>query len=263
MERDSFNFEICKQRSAINGHKHYHSAVEFYFLEEGQCNYLIGDRRYSMQKGDLAIIPKRVFHTASYVGRHSRMLINCQEDFLLRLPLPRETVYRNSDITQEIYNIFIRIGNEYQRNDRFSPLLIQGDMQRLLVLLERNENRWRPDNSDTNQLIEDVIREINNDFSSDISLTAVAARHYVSASHLSRTFKKETGMNFNEYLTLIRIKKAEQLLSEEPPMRISEIAFACGFNDSNYFSKRFHDITGCSPKEFYRRKKTEASSPKE
>ena len=81
----------------------------------------------------------------------------------------------------------------------------------------------------------------------DVKLSAVARLVNVSAEHLSRIFKKETAFGFNEYLTLYRLQKAEYILANEPGRAIGEIAYSCGFNDSNYFSYKFKQRYGVSP----------------
>lgn len=68
----------------------------------------------------------------------------------------------------------------------------------------------------------------------------------MSKYHFCNAFKEFTGQTFKEYHNRIRIDKAIELLhSTEIP--ITEIAFLCGFNDSNYFSRKFHQITGKTP----------------
>lgn len=251
MNFDAFNFEACYQRKVITGHKHYHDTFELYFLEEGQCSYLIDDKLYDVEEGDLVLIPERVIHSVTYTDQHSRLLINCRDSFFEPIPFPKEPVYRNADISGEIHTLFQQIEQEFHRDDPYSPLLLQGAMRRLLALLNRNTNQY-PIDREENRLIAVLLREMNSGFSGTVTLTEAAKRHCVSPAHLSRTFKRETGMNFNEYLSLLRLKKAEQLLRQEQQLSISEIALACGFNDSNYFSEKFHTANGCSPTAFRR-----------
>jgi len=63
-------------------------------------------------------------------------------------------------------------------------------------------------------------------------------------------FKKETGLNFSEYVTLVRLNYAEELLCQPGKKSITEIACACGFNESNYFSYRFKEKYSVSPLQF-------------
>ena len=92
-----------------------------------------------------------------------------------------------------------------------------------------------------------AVEYIKENYSADIKLSELSSLLSVSAEHLSRAFKKETGFGFNEYLTLTRLKKAEYMLRNEPGRSVGEIAYACGFNDSNYFSFKFKKLYGVSP----------------
>ena len=83
----------------------------------------------------------------------------------------------------------------------------------------------------------------------------------VSEEHLSRTFKKEITFGFSEYITLIRLQKAEHMLKNEPSRAITEVAYACGFNDSNYFSYKFKKAYGLTPSEVRDAQIDEAPQP--
>ena len=84
---------------------------------------------------------------------------------------------------------------------------------------------------------------------SDISLYSTAAHVGISPNHLSTVFAQETGENFIEYLTKVRIERAKLLL-KSTAMKSSDIASETGFSDPNYFSYIFKKNTGLSPREF-------------
>jgi len=98
-----------------------------------------------------------------------------------------------------------------------------------------------------NTMVEDTIKYIQQNYMADIRLTSAAKHLSVSPEHLSRTFKQKTAFGFNEYLTLYRLQRAEQILLNEPGRSIIDVAYACGFNDSNYFSYKFKEHYGISP----------------
>jgi two-component system response regulator YesN len=83
----------------------------------------------------------------------------------------------------------------------------------------------------------------------DISLYSTASHVGISPNHLSTVFAQETGENFIEYLTRIRLEKARQLL-RTTGMKSADIAGETGFNDPHYFSYIFKKNTGLSPKEY-------------
>ncbi len=83
----------------------------------------------------------------------------------------------------------------------------------------------------------------------DISLYAVASYVNFSPNHFSMVFSQETGGNFIEYLTKVRIEKAKELLKNSN-LKSAEIAYEVGFSDPHYFSFIFKKNTGISPREF-------------
>ena len=82
-----------------------------------------------------------------------------------------------------------------------------------------------------------------------LSLTKVAKAVNVSASHLCEKFKQVTGTNFVEYVARIRFEKACLLLRSNE-LRISETAFAVGFQSLSQFNRIFKKLSGKSPTEF-------------
>jgi two-component system response regulator YesN len=90
----------------------------------------------------------------------------------------------------------------------------------------------------------------------NISLHTVAGHVGISPNHLSTVFSQETGENFVEYLTRVRIEKAKQLF-KNTAMKSADIAWETGFSDPHYFSFIFKKYTGLSPREW---KKTQKPS---
>lgn len=83
----------------------------------------------------------------------------------------------------------------------------------------------------------------------DLSLQTTASHTSVSAGYLSALFKKETGVNFSDYLTRIRMEKAMELL-RTTDLKTYEVAYRTGFSNPHYFSISFKKYTRMSPSEF-------------
>lgn len=84
---------------------------------------------------------------------------------------------------------------------------------------------------------------------SDFSLKHLAAELGFSPSHLSVLVKKELGIPFQEYVVQERIRQAKLLLLTTD-LKIYEIAERVGFEDMNYFSQRFKQVTGMTPRQY-------------
>lgn len=83
----------------------------------------------------------------------------------------------------------------------------------------------------------------------EISLGDVAKAVNTSTFYFCKMFKKTTGLNFTDYLSRVRVEKAKNLLLN-PNMRISEVAFAAGFQSLSHFNRVFRRIAGESPTSF-------------
>ena len=90
---------------------------------------------------------------------------------------------------------------------------------------------------------------IKTNYSKSITLEDVAREINVSPQYLSKLFKEETGENFIDYLTGIRIRIAKSLLEGEE-LSIKEICYSIGYSDPNYFSRIFKKIVGSTPTEY-------------
>lgn len=82
-----------------------------------------------------------------------------------------------------------------------------------------------------------------------LSLGKVAKAVGINATHLSEKFKQVTGVKFVDYIARTRFEKARKLL-EDVDLRISEIAFAVGFQSLSQFNRVFKKFSGKSPSEY-------------
>lgn len=89
-------------------------------------------------------------------------------------------------------------------------------------------------------------------YAEPLTLDDVAAVAGTDRFSLCHIYAKERGTTVMEDLLRIRIEKAKRLLRFYT-MPVGQVGKSCGFSDASYFSLRFREICGCSPKE-YRRK---------
>ena len=83
----------------------------------------------------------------------------------------------------------------------------------------------------------------------ELSLTKIAKVVSINANYLSENFKQVTGTNFVEYVARTRFANACDLLRNSN-VRISEIAFAAGFQSLSQFNRVFKRFSGKSPTQF-------------
>ena len=251
-QREDYYFHKATLRKGSESTQHYHENYEIYYMKEGKCRYFIDGSFYDVEAGDTVFIPKGVIHKTNYgPDLHSRLLINFSEEYVdgafSEFFCDIDFVYRGRELSERVKQIFEKIEAEYECSDKFVTEALKLCTCELLLLLLRNSKGKKVSERKKNA-IDRAIEFMNENYMLDIKLSDISDKESVTPEHLSREFKKSTGFGFNEYLTLLRVKKAEYMLKNEPGKNIGTIAYECGFNDSNYFSYRFKQIYGVSPK---------------
>ncbi len=97
--------------------------------------------------------------------------------------------------------------------------------------------------------ITDAKRYIREHYREALRLEDVSNEVGFNATYFSTLFKKETGMNYQEYLTELRMAKAKELLSEGD-LSPADVAEKIGYSDIKYFSRLFKKATGINPSEY-------------
>ena len=148
-------------------------------------------------------------------------------------------------------------GNRYEfksRTDYLPTVMGTEDLEvlkkwfldKIVETTQKIENN-RSDKSES--LIEKAENYINKNYMKDISLDDISRYCNISSYYFSKLFKQETGENYVEYLSRVRIENAKKMLTESEAS-IKEISYSVGFSDPNYFSRAFKKYEGVSPTEY-------------
>ena len=121
--------------------------------------------------------------------------------------------------------------------------LLRQDISRELRRLgdERSLREARP--------ITEAKRYIQQHYREALRLEDVSSAVGFNATYFSTLFKKETGQNFMDYLTELRINKSKELLCGDT-LSIQDVAEMVGYRDLKYFSRLFKKATGVSPSDY-------------
>ena len=104
--------------------------------------------------------------------------------------------------------------------------------------------------SPDDRLLERVMTVINKNLgNSDLSVDRIADEVGISRVHLHRKMKELTGQTPHDFIRNIRLKQAAHLLANQN-MNVTEVMYACGFNNAASFSTIFKKFYGLSPRDF-------------
>lgn len=88
--------------------------------------------------------------------------------------------------------------------------------------------------------IKNMVKYLDQHFKEEISLTQLAKKYGFSQYYLSREFKKYIGITYSEYLIMLRLNYAKELLKYSE-LSVNDIAFQCGMNNVSHFIHLFKD----------------------
>lgn len=141
-------------------------------------------------------------------------------------------------VQPELINSLLSIAAQYLRyiyTDAISELPLDS------VKMKKNTN--------SDHILIHALEFIHNNYCEQIFVSQISEHCHCSESYINHMFKNKMGVTLNNYMNQLRIDRAKKYLVESDAP-IKEIAMNVGFNDPNYFSKVFSDLSGCSPTQF-------------
>lgn len=108
------------------------------------------------------------------------------------------------------------------------------------------------------QWIDRVLHHIESNYNEDLTREQAAGLAGVTPEHFSRAFRRFTGQTFNQYITLLRIRKAQQRILTGAP-NLSTLALEVGYSEGTYLSRKFKQVVGISPSAYHRKSKSVVS----
>jgi AraC-like DNA-binding protein len=235
--------------------------VDVTYVISGHAEYVVNGVCYNVSAGDLICVPKGCRESAS---ADSGNIIDCYSVngniFTLsgkEIGLPFKTVTHvgvRQDIValyQELTAAWLLRDPGYKAKARAVYMLI---LQRFYQLICHSGYQCNFD-----RRIKRVLQHVIGHYNEDLSVAEMAKMVKLSPLYFGNFFKSETGQTFRQYLTLIRLNQAENMLYSGI-YRVGEVAEECGFSDIYYFSKVFKEHFGVSPSEVIKSAKPKTDS---
>lgn len=263
---------------------HFHEEYELVLIDKSRGTRFIGDSVSLFGEGDLFLIGSNIphlfrndeeYYTAS-PGARSVFIHFTQDLFGDRfLSLPElKGVHQLLD--QSAFALEVHGHTRREVTAQLHRMHTQSPPKRLLSLLEilltLSESRELqpllstrfapPQNTHTKDThrIQKVLEYIMKNYMHDIYIAEAAAMLSMSEAAFSRYFKHHTQKTYSSYLTEVRISNACRLLMQGEES-ISEIGYACGFENLSNFYRHFKKVTGLVPKDYRRQFLKIAASP--
>lgn len=266
--RPSHAYDITEQ-------DHYHDFSELVLVLEGQGVHRLGEEEFAVSAGDVFLIQGSQVH--SFPNRQGLVLLNVMYDparlalplgLLRRLPgysalFLLEPNYRSSHafssrlrLDRASLGVAESLGDEIEKESSLAhpghEVMLLSHLTHLIVFLSRHYHDSDTRESQSLLQMGRLISTLERTYHEEWDLVRLAEFAKTSRASLLRAFRQATGKSPVAYLIALRIEAAKRLL-RRGEKDITAIALETGFNDGNYFARKFRDEVGCPPSEFRRR----------
>lgn len=238
--------------------EHISGACELVHIMNGEVVLHLSGRCFEAHAGDTLLVPDGVPHRDEFPEASDFRVLHAMfkwADFALLFPagcnavltqLPQADKSRVRETALHMYEVF-RQGGELARE------LSAGVLYNILIFLARAMKGGRDKDTSSQggskqraHHIAEAKTYISDHLDKPISLSGIARHLKLSDYYLSHLFSEETGFTLSSYVTRLRMERAAALL-KNPGIRVSEVAYAVGYDNPNYFGKAFRRFYGCPP----------------
>ena len=245
-------------------HSHYHLSGEMIFVEAGEACFSIDGRVYSAKSGSIVFINSFEQHSVEVRSTPYYRYFAIVDAAELERAFPASNlpaIFRNRpagfchcvDLSGEgdyPLQLFRRLQKEYESREPRSDQMIRSIVEQLLILVSRScPENFAIRESAPSARISEVQRYIEAHFTEDLRISNLADRFFLNHCYLTHLFKEQVGYSPKQYILLNRLSYAQELL-ETTGLQVTQIAFKCGFGDTNNFIRAFREWYGVSPNQY-------------
>ena len=252
--------------------RHSHGFDELVIILKGTAMHMIDEQNFPVKAGDVFVISQN--HEHQYTDMHGLALANIlfdpqallmdqwdiralpgfhalfslepafrtQHNFKSRLQLSERQLNQTNELIHDLTRETEQLNPGYR-------VMAKGLFMQLAVSLSRAYSEKPTEESIDLLRIGDAIAHIETHYAEKITLEELARKSHLSKRHFTRIFQECIGRSPIDHLMHVRCKKAAELL-KGTDRTITDIAFDCGFSDSNYFTRCFRKIMNQTPKQY-------------
>jgi AraC-like DNA-binding protein len=223
--------------------------VDLTYIVDGVSTYVVDGVRHVVRAGDLLCVPRGASRAATTSPDRPMQCFAANVEVRThgQRPVPLDVV-THLGLDEELVGYFRELWHAWVHRTGLDQLRIDGllmlALHRALVLASAGTaRRWR------DPRVERAVRYVSEHFAEPVTVAAMAERAGLHAVYFAELFRRETGLSPRRYLSAVRIHHAVELLGTGE-YSVRDVAAACGYADTGYFSRHFRELMGRPPREF-------------
>lgn len=259
---EEFRLFHIKDQTGQEFSYHYHDFHKVVIFLSGKVTYHIEGKAYHLKPWDILLVSRHAIHKSEIDASvpYERFILWIKNDipnkqllqcFQKASDRSYNLVRLNSSLQEKLKDVLFELEASARSEAFGKDILTQALFQEFMVYLNRIflEKQYIFDKKSYSydSQIANILKYINHHLGEDLSVDALASKHYISKYHLMRKFKEETGYTLHNYVINKRLLQARTLISEGTP--ILKAAHESGFAEYSTFSRAYRKQFGKAPSE--------------
>jgi len=239
--------------------EHYHDFHEIMLVESGAGVHIFNDNPYTLTAGTVCFVRASDHHLFESVDnlRLTNVLFRSPQAFRFLQDvgrfLPQEHHYQQQihwQLSPAVLHQALQCIEALERQPAGvgAEQIAARESQFLHLLILLHQDCFQPHLRDVSEnKVNQLLQWLQGHYSEEVNWLEAAERFSLALRTLHRQVKQHTGMTPQRYLNRLRLLEARRRLHHSD-QSITDIAYACGFSDSNHFSTQFRREFSMSPK---------------
>lgn len=260
--------EWVRSYGTRNEDLHFHNLMEVGLCHWGEGDLLLDGQRVGYQDGVVTFIPANCLHTtiSRDGGLNSWSYLFFHPEPILREAFPENPLFVEAAVRRLAGASRCLAGSaasafaalielvlaEYRSKSDYHAEAVQSLMVSLLLLAARlsdsDENPMAAVTPGLRQIMP-ALEYMSRCYMNPVSVRELAAQCSLSEAHLRRKFREYLHMSPIEHLTIVRVRRAAELL-KTTSYPVSEVALRVGYQSASSFERNFQRVTGFSPYQY-------------
>lgn len=251
---------------------HLNDGIEIHFVNSGKYKWVVDGKEIELLPDNLSvtapwqlngspsgkmdigniswiIIKPKAFHLNEplRLGEWSKLSKGFQENIGAMIINENTIVIQKAKLFKKY---FLEIKKEFINQDDGYEIVVRNLVENLLVDLYRNLNLRNQKVHEDSHFIEKLTELVSHDFNKKWIIDDLASKFGMGKTKFTYEVKKLTGYPPNSFIINLKIEKAIEMMENHESIKMSDIAFACGFSSLQHFSSIFSQRVGVSPGKF-------------
>lgn len=260
---NDFPIRVRQFQNYSSNYIHWHEQIEILYYQDNNAFVTYNLEEYKASCGDIVFVNGNELHMATSPEKPSTYYcFQLRTDFFSNFISGKYVVFENVIQDKDCSLCLDKVIRCFSGSDLDREIRAKLYMYEFLDILSKKyiksispEDEYKK-NFKIYDRFNEIVIYINAHYDEPLTVPSLADRFFMSTSYFASMFRQNSGLSVMKYVNNLRIKHAKAYLDRDS-MSISQVASAVGFDDFNYFSRKFKQLTGYTPSEYKKLKEYE------